>query len=167
MMYENLSKALRDKWASGTRKPNPEGYGKKGGKTRKRMMMEGIMRKRVTTPEQAREYRSKYDREKMLEVNARIGKARIGIPNEGERNSADENNWGAKYWKIKNVSLGVVLEGVNLNKLIKDNAHLFNKEDLQWKKCRCRASKGLRGLFEIRKSTGKPNAYSWKGWVVV
>ena len=73
-----------------------------------------------------------------------------------------ENNKNAKEWKFYSVGLGKVLEGKNLNQLVRDNAELFDPRDLRWDTCGCNAVRCLRGLQNQKK---KPT-YSWKGWMI-
>lgn len=69
----------------------------------------------------------------------------------------------AKWWKFENKALGKVLEGKNLNQLVRDNEDLFDQEDMKWDRCGCKASRCLRTL----KSPGKKRTRnSWKGWMI-
>jgi hypothetical protein len=72
------------------------------------------------------------------------------------------NHKNAKEWKFYNLALGKVLEGRNLNQLVRDNAELFDPKDLNWDTCGCNAVRCLRGLQNQKK---KPT-YSWKGWMI-
>lgn len=76
-----------------------------------------------------------------------------------------ENNIHAKEWRFVNKSLGVVLEGKNLNRLVRDNEHLFDKKYLNWDKCGCTASRCLRGLTSKRTKSTRPRG-SWNGWMI-
>lgn len=164
---KNLSDGLKQKWASGTRKKNPNGYGKKGGAVRAKMMKDGRMRIAGMTSEQARERQAMVDKEKQLKVNQELGKKRVGIKMTTPLSAKGPDHHKSKYWIVRNESLGVTIQGLNLNDLVRNNSHLFDDADLNWKRYRCKATKGLRGLFEIKKSTGKPVALSWKGWTPV
>jgi len=162
-----LSASLKKKWASGTRKPNPEGYGKKIGATNKRKMAEGTMRKREMSSEQGRAYFEMRDHDEIIKTNRRLGLERMGQEMKSPICKKGEAHHRAKYWCIQNKGLGVTLEGLNLTQLIRDNEHLFDVRDLNWDRIgiTCRAKKGLSNLYYIRKSTGRPHALSWKGWV--
>lgn len=75
---------------------------------------------------------------------------------------ADHKN--AKFWKFENKAMGKTIEGKNLNQLIRDNAELFDPDDLKWDTCGCNASRCLRTL----KSPGKKRTVnSWKGWMIL
>jgi len=78
----------------------------------------------------------------------------------GTLNAADEHNCKAKFWVIKSPK-GVVLQGNNLNKLIKDNAHLFDAKDLviHEKNQGSRARNGINAAFQ--------KGHGWKGWTVI
>jgi hypothetical protein len=102
--------------------------------------------------------------EKKLLTNKRIGLEKIGNNNAGERNSANENHWKAIFWVLKSPDK-IEISGKNLNNLIRENSSLFNKEDLNWVRGQCRASKGLSRLFELTPK-GEPRTYSWKGWMI-
>ena len=103
----------------------------------------------------------KRDPEKMREINRRIGIAQRGRENPLGPSAKGPGHWAGKMWRFRAAN-GMILEGRNLNHLIRENAHLFNFEDTVWKKSRCRASKGLSSLFA---SGGK--SCSWKGWIAL
>jgi len=164
---DKISAALKKKWASGTRKINPRSGIDQAAETRRQMMADGRMRKRVTTPEQGREYVAKRDYDKMVEINRRIAKGKIGVPMKSPLSAMGEDHHKACYWMIHHKGQGVTLEGKNLNELVRHHSHLFDAADLNWNgKYSCRASKGLRSLFEMNKQTGQPRTTSWKGWTV-
>jgi len=68
----------------------------------------------------------------------------------------------AKYWELKSPD-GIYYSIKNLNNFIREYSHLFNADDVRWSGSNCRASKGLRNLFALKKD-GKPKVWSWKGW---
>jgi hypothetical protein len=68
----------------------------------------------------------------------------------------------AKYWQLKSPN-GEIIEGFNLNKLIKDNCFLFLDEDVTWILGGCKASKNLRKLIDKKKDGGF-RRNTWKGW---
>lgn len=164
-MKAAIAAAQKEKWASGTRRPNPDGYGEKGGVTRKQRMADGTMRKRRMTAEQAREYRSKVDNENLAEKNRANALLRIGVPMNTPLSAKCPTHWKAKEWAFKNVAKGFYLSGRNLNHLIRTNPQMFNKEDIVWIGTGCRAKKGLCSLCHIDKRTGK-SLGSWKGWML-
>jgi hypothetical protein len=164
-MKTAIAAAQKEKWASGTRRPNPDGYGKNGGVKRKQMMADGTMRKRRLTAEQAREYRSKVDNERLAEKNRESALRRIGMPMNTPLSAKCPTHWKAKEWAIKNVAKGFYLSGRNLNHLIRTNAHMFDPDDIAWIGFHCRASKGLHSLHHKDKRTRKA-ATQWKGWVL-
>ena len=86
----------------------------------------------------------------------------------GSKCFKDENNINAKYWVLKSPNQQIV-EGWNLNEIVRKNEHLFDKDDVSWfgeSNNQCRAAKGLRGLFEMKKDGSGPKNLSWKGWMI-
>jgi len=163
---KKISEAQKRKWESGTRKPNPEGYGEKISQKLKQAHAEGRMH--VITHEAAMKGLAARDMNKVIEALKRSAKARIGVPMPPGPSAKGVDHHKARYWIIQNVALGVTLEGLNLNELVRENSMLFNETDLNWNGGYvCRATKGIRNLFGIRKSTGRPSALSWKGWMPV
>jgi len=162
---KKISEANKRKWASGTRKPNPEGYGDKISAKLKIAHSEGRMH--VPSHEDSMKGLAARDMDKVREAARRVAKMNTGVPMPPGPGAKGPEHHKARYWIVKNTGLGVTLEGLNLNDLVRENSQYFEEGDLNWNKSRCRATKGLRGLFEIRKSTGKPNALSWKGWMMV
>jgi hypothetical protein len=157
-----LSESLKRRWASGKRKKTPASAYKKASATMKKLYATGVLKPRPMTSEQARERAAMVDREKQTEVNRRIAKARRGKPNPPGPSAKGPGHWKSKYWRLRTPA-GVVIEGKNLNHLVRENAHLFAPDDIQWKKSACRASAGLAQLFQQR-----PNGpTSWKGWTAV
>lgn len=55
---------------------------------------------------------------------------------------------------------GYVHRGVNIVQFVRDNPHLFDLEDVDWKLDSCRAA---RCLAKLRPTILKPR-YEWKGW---
>ncbi|HEX8610119.1 MAG TPA: hypothetical protein VF800_02430 [Telluria sp.] len=96
------------------------------------------------------------------EMYKKLADSRRGKPNPPGRCSKDIDNWAAKYWYLIGPNM-VVLEGINLCNLVRDNSHLFHPRHLQWKDGLCRAVKGLYSLFEIGRD-GEPRTSSWMGW---
>lgn len=76
--------------------------------------------------------------------------------------AASAKHWKSKFWQLKSPSEELI-EGANLNQIIRDNAHLFDPMDVVWKNARCNASHGIRHLFDI-KEDGSLRNNSWKGW---
>jgi hypothetical protein len=160
-----LSASLKRKWASGTRIPNPESYGDKISAALKIAHAEG--RGYVIKPEHAKLGHAHVDKEKLAAMLRLRAKARIGTLNPPGLSGRGPAHHKSRYWIIQNVALGVTLEGLNLNHLVRENSQHFNDDDLNWKKGMCRASQGLRHLFQKPTSTGKPAPHSWKGWTAV
>lgn len=103
------------------------------------------------------------NRDEILETNRRIGDEAIGIPNPPGPSAKGPENMFSKYWQLRTPNMNMI-EGWNLNELIRTHAHLFSPSDLNWKGPNCRASRGLRNLFVIK--DGKPKAKFWKGWTI-
>jgi hypothetical protein len=158
-----ISEAQKRKWASGTRKPNPDRYGDKISAKLKIAHSEG--RLHAPSYETSMKGLAARDISKVSEAARRVAKMNIGTTMPPGPGAKGPEHHKARYWIIKNTGLGVILEGWNLNDLVRKNHQYFEDGDLNWNGTpRCRATKGLRRLFEIRKSTGRPNALSWKGW---
>ena len=163
---ERLSKALKDKWASGTRKQNPEGYGKKISEKLKIAHAEGRMHK--VTHEASMKGLAARNMENVRAAARRVAEQKVGVPNSPGPSAKGPDNWKAKYWILK-APTQKIIQGWNLNELIRQNTHLFDPDDVVWygkSKCQCRASKGLRYLFEMKKDGSGPKAHSWKGWMI-
>jgi len=162
---ERLSAALKAKWASGSRKKNPPETYVKASATHKAQYASGARKPPGMTSEQAKERRALYDRDKMMEVNRKVADMKIGVPNPPGPSAASPDHWAAKYWILK-APTQEIIEGKNLNDLVRENAHLFDADDVVWCRHRCRATKGLRGLFEMKKDGSGPKTLSWKGWMI-
>src|SRR3990172_7078364 len=95
----------------------------------------------------------------------------VGVPMPPGPGAKGPDHWKAKYWIFKAPNQQII-QGWNLNELVRENAHLFDKRDVVWygkSKCKCRATKGLRSLFEMRKDcTGAEirKTHFWKGWTI-
>jgi hypothetical protein len=163
-----ISENLKKKWASGTRKANPPGYGKKISKALLATYAAGNVVLPPRDPEQCRINRMKRDPNEVAETNKRLGKERFGHEMKSPICKRGVNNWAAKYWSFTNKSLGKTIAGMNLTQLVRDNQDLFRAFDLNWSRMenRCRATSGLRSLHGINQRTGKPYASIWKGWVI-
>lgn len=169
---KKLSEALKKKWASGTRKPTPRSAYAKASATNKKAFAEGRRKRPTWTTERARELRAMVDYDEMVAINRRIGQEKIGSLNPPGPSARGPGHFKAKYFILETPN-GDILHGWNLAELIRSNAHLFTEADLmpddkdkalEGRYVACRAYKRLHQLFEIRKSTGEPYAYSWKGW---
>lgn len=159
---EKLSKALKKKWKSGTRVPNgPDGYIKSSLK-HKANHESGRSNYNITKESCSRG--GKTVTQKQLDSAKIRGIAKIGIPMPPGRSSASPEHWHARYWELKGPDHQII-EGLNLNDLVRKNAHLFKPEDIVWKNHRCRATKGISNLFEINKNGDLKN-HSWKGWTI-
>ena len=164
----HLKASLKKKWASGTRKPTPPEAYQKSAQSIKHGWEAGTRKPR--DPDEWKRTCAKglanRKYENIVIANQILGRQREGhemaqVTTRGKpsRGAKGVNNWKAKWWGIERHD-GVVIEGKNLNELIRQNAHLFAPEDVVWKKASCRASKGIRGLFEGRVNGPKV----WKGW---
>lgn len=163
-----LGAAQRASWASGQRKPTPRSAYEKASATTKRRWLDGeiFQKRKWMTSEEARCYRAKVNPEKLRAANRLLGEQRRGMEmapitkrGAASRGAKGTNHWCAKWWAIEHHD-GTRLEGKNLNELIRCNAGRFNPEDVVWKRSNCRASKGIRQLFEGRVNGPKV----WKGW---
>jgi hypothetical protein len=105
--------------------------------------------------------RSKVDPQKLKLANQINGQKRIGGKNPPGPSEAGPHHWNAKFWRFR-CSTGQIIEGMNLNHLVRQNASLFDPSDIVWKKHRCLASSGLRHLFSKDGSS-----CSWKGWTAI
>jgi len=76
-----------------------------------------------------------------------------------------EWNCHGKYWHFVNKGLGAELKGWNLNQLIRDNEHLFDKKYLNWGRSGCNAAICLRQLTSKKTEKTRPRN-SWLGWVI-
>ncbi len=163
-----LSETLKKKWASGTRKANPAGYGKKISKALLATYAAGNVVLPPRDPEQCRINRAKRDHNEVIETNRRLGKQRFNQEMKSPLCKRGPNNHRAKYWSFTNKALGKTIAGRNLTQLVRDNPGLFGPNDLNWSRMenRCRATQGLRSLHCMNKRTGKPQASIWKGWVI-
>jgi hypothetical protein len=94
----------------------------------------------------------------------RLGKNHIGVAERG-KNAAGPENKGAKYFRLLSPQ-GVVVEGLNLNHLVRENAQMFDSADVEPYRNgygtahSCRAVIGLHKLFQH----GENRRNSWKGW---
>lgn len=159
-----LIRAQKEKWASGTRKPNsPESYAK-ASVAMKKLYAEGRMVATSMTSEQSRARLALRDMEKLTEILRANAKKRIGIPMPPGPTCASPDNVRSKYWQLISPN-NVIMEGLNLNHLIRSNSHLFSPDDVAWRNDKCRASNGLRGLLATPKP-GKRIPNFWKGWKI-
>jgi hypothetical protein len=158
-----MKKSLKEKWASGTRKRNPEDTWERARDTRVKNFPDGTYK---PTREAALKALANRDMEKVREACRLTGKAKAGVPNPPGPSEAGPENCKAKYWAIRS-PCGQVLRGRNLNDLIRNNAHLFDQNDIKWEKSSCKACKGIGRLFLTRSDGRTPCARSWKGWTPV
>jgi hypothetical protein len=163
---ERLKSSLKKKWASGTRKKNPDSMYEVTSAKMKEAYATGRM-----TYKPSKETREKaLTARDMNKVRAAVritGLAHRGVPNPiGSKNEAGPLNWKSKYWVIRSPD-GIILRGKNLNHIIRENSTMFASDDVKFINSRCKASKGIRDLF-LTKSDGKtPCAMSWNGWTAV
>lgn len=71
----------------------------------------------------------------------------------------------AKKWKLKSPT-GKILEGTNLNEIVRNNLGLFEPDDVVWggpSKNQCRAVSGISNL-RLLKPDGSYRRTHWKGW---
>lgn len=117
---------------------------------------------RAAMSQRGKEIVKHVDKAKQLEVNRRLGKEREGIPMPPGPAAKGPDHWKALYWKVRS-PYGIVIEGKNLNELVRKHSHMFDAADIIWKKSQCKASQGLRGLFARQVN----NPVSWHGWTAV
>lgn len=163
---KKLSESLKAKWASGTRKQNPPETYTKASATHRKAIAEGKRKFRALSSEDAKKMASMVDIEKVIAANRRTAQARIGAENPPGLSAKGPGHFKAKYWILKSPD-NFTVQGKNLNHIIRENPHLFDPKDIVWHKSSCLAARGLRRLREIKKSTGRPAALSWRGWVLV
>lgn len=106
--------------------------------------------------------------ETRLRVGALNGKRQLGrkIPL-GWKSAAGPDHFLSKFWLLRTPDRRILI-GPNLNEIIRRNSHLFDPRDVAGPVNRCRARKGLNGLFELRKRNGGFYVMEqWKGWTAV
>tara|TARA_R110000824_G_scaffold106208_2_gene250945 strand:- start:375 stop:1091 length:717 start_codon:yes stop_codon:yes gene_type:complete len=143
---------------------------KQGAEKRKLMIESGEMRI-------AGRYR---DREYFVEMNKKISpegreasrqalikssRERLGMPITVGKNMKGTANCHSKYWKIKNINTGVILEGMNLSQIIRDNLELFDEDDTKGliNGHKCKVSFGISHIRRVYSKTGVSR--DWKGWI--
>lgn len=102
---------------------------------------------------------------KKLAQIAKLAKAKLGVPNPPGPSGKGPENRFSKYWAFLAPN-HTIMEGWNLNELVRANAHMFDPEDVVWKgkgSSNCRAVKGLSSLYGGRVN----NCVSWKGWTAM
>lgn len=159
---KKLSESLKKKWASGTRKKNPDEMYERTSVIMKNLYATGV-RKPHLTREDCMKGLANRDPEKLkaaLRANAikRIGTKGVG------RNAASTENSCAKYWELKHPASGKVLEGMNLAHMIREESKFFNinPED---KIAVRKLLSGLAQLFKL-KPDGELKNTSYKGWLI-
>lgn len=165
---KKLSESLKKKWASGTRKPNPQESRRRQAESMKQAYKEGRAKPGIMTSEQAKERVKLRDEELVAEINRKHGKERIGTPNPPGKSGKGVENIHAKYWVLKAPNQQII-KGTNLSEIIRTHAYLFDPKDIEWKgksKSTCRAHKGLSGLFRMKKDGSGPFVTQWKGWMI-
>jgi hypothetical protein len=162
---ENLSKALKAKWASGTRKPTPKSAYEKSAESLRRRVKEKGRWDKLTREICSRG--GKTVTEKQIQKNREIAKAKIGGRNPPGPSARGVGHWKAKFWMLWTPDRNF-LSGVNLNEIVRTNAHLFDEKDLRQRGSVIYAAKRLAGLFVMQKRRGKLCVFqSWKGWRAV
>ena len=174
---EKLSKALKEKWASGTRKPNPKESRDKARQTLKARYASGDLVHR-TLPEATRKrcselFREKYkgrilrktpiaewEKEKIKRIGEEFRKT-------DPRAQKGPKNQAARVWRLRS-PVNKIYEFKNLLHFIRENENLFNSEDVVWKTNgrvgkTCKAHGGLSMLSPRRKKAHGV----WKGWTWV
>lgn len=163
-----LSEKTKANWDSGKIKPMSLESRLRAHENIRRTYASGNYKRR--DPEEmsksAREARKRVDYGKLCLANRILGEKRVGtemakqtkrgIPSRACKSS---DHWKSKWWSIERHD-GIVLEGKNLNQLIRENSQYFHPDDVIWNGSKCRASSGIRLLY-----CGKPNnTKNWKGW---
>lgn len=164
----NLSRSLRQKWKSGTRKPNPKSSHEKQRATILRLISEGKFRTRVFSEDDRKKAaiaRESRPEEMKRAERAKAAAKKIGVPNPPGPSAKGPDHWKSKYWVFKAPNQ-TIIKGWNLNEIVRQHSDLFHPSDLIWKGPDCKASKGLRRLFEMKKDGSMPRTLSWKGWTI-
>ena len=161
---EKRKKSLSEYWKSEEGKKSI----KNGADKRKLMMANGsmIVWARGKDSEYFSSMQKKVDQEKLKEINRANGLLKRGVPMTSEICKKGVSHHAAKKWVIKNVDTGVVLDGINLSQLIRDNINLFDKEDVSGiiDGFSCKATKRI---GELRRKYNHRVSRSWKGWVYI
>lgn len=176
---EKLSKSLKEKWASGTRKPNPQESRDKARLTLKARYASGdLVHPRLpeaTKKRCAELFRQKYkglvlrktpitnlEKEKIRQIGEEFRKT-------DPRAQKGPKNQCASVWRLRS-PINKIYEFKNLMHFIRENENLFMPEDVEWKTktsrksdLSCKAYGGLSMLSPRRKQT----TGSWKGWTWV
>lgn len=74
----------------------------------------------------------------------------------------------SKFWRLLSPN-NVVIEGFNLNDIVRNNSHLFEEDDIkpnEHKPSQCRAVGCIAQLKYLTKE-GKPRRHQWKGWRLI
>lgn len=158
-----LSDVLKAKWASGTRKKNPPTAYEKSSETMKRLHAEGRFPAVAEWAWKKGLAARKY--ENIVAACQRTARMKLGKPNPPGPSAKGPDHCKALYWKLRSPQRQVI-EGWNLNELVRVNAHLFDPKDVEWRKHRCRAARGLSALYET-KSDGTFRSHEWKGWIAL
>lgn len=158
------TKTLSEYWKSEKGKASI----KTGSDKRRLMMEDGSMR--VWAREKDSKYfaslQKKVDQEKLKAINRVNGLLKTGIPMNSEICKKGASHHAAKLWVIKNMDTGVILRGLNLSQLIRDNMILFSDADTKGivDGFSCRATKRI---GELRRKYNQRVSYSWKGWIYI
>ena len=165
-----LSKSQKEKYKSGTRKPQPKSAYEKTSKTLREGYLSGRIQARHLSSEKAKEMRALYPDELRAAQLRELSKEKIGVPNPIGPSAKGESNWKARYWILKTPDRKVI-SGWNLSEIVRKNEHLFDEKDLIWgnstKSKGCNATKRLQQLFQMKKDKSGPVINSWKGWTAV
>jgi hypothetical protein len=87
-----------------------------------------------------------------------------GVPEKSSRSAKSPTHHLSLYWELIGPD-GVRLEGFNLQELVRKNEHLFQQDQLNWKRDGCNATHGLYSLFLLDKN-GNRKAKSYRGWTI-
>lgn len=166
---KKLSDSLKARWASGTRKRNPEQAWEKMGDTLRSRYANGTLKR----PELSKELRE--------QIGRSVSKALKGKPptrsepwtkdqRKRMRERVLENpktgpgilNVHARTWRIRS-PVNKVYEFRNLQMFIRENPHLFHPDDVIWNRSHGKACAASRGI-QILSHRKKFPVGSWKGW---
>lgn len=176
MKNQKLSMALKNKWASGTRKRNPDIAWKKASETLKNRFACGELKPVELSSETRKKIgkiNSKNHKGKVLRKTpiSDFEKQQIKIAGDNfrkkdQRAQKGPQNQCSRIWRLKS-PLNKIYEFKNLMHFIRENENLFIKDDVQWKSkpnrksnFTCRAHGGLSMLCPRRKKS----IGVWKGW---
>lgn len=176
---EKLSKALKEKWASGTRRPNSKESRERAASTLRARFAAGDLKPSqvpLETRIRCAELFSKKYKGRVLRKTAiadwekeKIKKIAEEFRKTDPRAQKGTQNQSARVWRIRS-PVNKIYEFKNLIHFIRENENLFAPEDVEWRvkgkrdtSLTCKAHGGLSMLSPRRKQSHG----TWKGWTWV